>query len=109
MTSQRDKEGYLRIDHRDSPGFTEEEAIAAGRSCLIGQPRLFEAPTFTCSHCTRVVIMNPQRERSRAYCPKCDHLICDWCEAERVRTGVCRPFNQVIDEHLRKASVLITP
>lgn len=58
---------------------------------------MLEAATSTCSHCQRQVIRNPSRVRDRHYCPKCDHYICDDCERDRVDTGVCRPFAQVLD------------
>lgn len=103
--SKRDREGYLLIDHRDSPGFTDAESIAAGRGLMpVGRGSRLEAPTMSCSHCQRIVVMNPDRVRARAYCPKCDHYVCDWCEAERVRTGVCKPFKQVIDEFINAAA-----
>ncbi len=104
MFSKRELEGYVKIDHSDSPGLTPEQARAAGRSGLagvIGAGQVFEAPTITCSHCQRVVILNPGRGRTRGYCPKCDHYLCDWCEAARVRTGICKPFSQVIEENIK--------
>lgn len=105
MLSRRELEGYLRIDHSNSPGFTAEEAIAGGRSSIgLRGGTVFESATITCSHCQRVVVLNPDRSRSRGYCPKCDHYVCDWCENERIRTGVCKPFKQVIDEVLTKAA-----
>lgn len=75
----KQREGYLLVDNRNS-----------------GQGML-EAATLTCSHCQRQVVRNPSRIRDRAYCPKCDHYICDDCEATRVATGVCRTFTQVLD------------
>lgn len=98
---QSDNEGYLLIDHRDSPGLTAKQAVTAGRASImphVAKGRRFEGATLTCSHCERIVIKNLDRARQRAYCPKCNHFICDWCEAERVRTGQCKPFKQVIDE-----------
>lgn len=79
----------------------------AGEELPVGRNKVFEAATNTCSHCQRIVIRNPARERPRAYCPKCDHFICDWCEAERVRTGVCRPWKKVIDEFVSTGKAII--
>ncbi len=73
------------VDHRASPGL----------GTLIG---LFEAPTYTCSHCQRVVILNPSRTRERGYCPKCDHYVCDACNLDRVTTGVCKTFKEFVAE-----------
>lgn len=103
IRNKRDLEGYVRIDHTESPGFSRETAAAAGRGKLgdlVGAGKLFEGATFSCSHCARVVIINPGRTRARGYCPKCDRHVCDWCEAERVSTMMCRPVSQVIDEFM---------
>ncbi len=87
MSSLTRHEGVLLRDDRCSGGRLVEQAIA------------------TCSHCQRGVVMNPQRVRARAWCPKCDAYVCDWCEAERARTGTCRPMAQVFDE-LQNEAVL---
>ena len=79
------------LDHRDSPGLPTE--LPPGMGC-----GLFEAPTVTCSHCQVVVIVNPLRNRDRAYCQKCDHYICDVCGKALQVTGICRPFKQVIED-----------
>lgn len=110
MFSKRELEGYLEIDHRDSPGFTEAEARAGrfGKTMPVGS-KLIQRSTITCSHCERIVILNPDRTRSRAYCPKCDHYLCDECEVTRVVTGVCKPFKQVIDEFIDDVAKGRTP
>jgi hypothetical protein len=97
MFSKRELEGYMMIDHRNSPGI-ENASIPIGRG------RFFQSPTINCSHCERMVVLNPDRSRSRGYCPKCDKYVCDSCEAERVRSGVCRPFKQVIEEFMDNAA-----
>lgn len=99
MSSLRNHEGYLLIDHRNSPGVPDDIAVATGLPIGAGQ-LMFEAPTYTCKHCQRIVVMNPDRKRERAYCRGCDHLICDPCGAERARTLKCRTFEQVIDQLL---------
>lgn len=105
MFSKRSLENYLEIDHRESPGFTPKEAMAAGLPGLpLGRGMHFKSATIHCSHCTAEVILNPDRSRSRGYCPKCDKYLCDFCEAERVATGVCRPFQQVIDEFMEQVA-----
>ena len=90
----------LLLERRDLP---DELVRAAGLPVGAGQG-MFEAPTITCSHCQRVVVLNPLRTRDRGYCPKCDHYLCDSCEAVRVQTGTCRTFNQVITEAQEQAS-----
>lgn len=60
---------------------------------------VFESATVTCSHCQRQVVLNPDRTRERGYCPKCDHYVCDACEAIRVAAGgECKTFKQIMDE-----------
>ncbi len=109
MFSHRELEGYLLIDHKAGEGITPEQAAAANRKTgnpVIPVPRgmKFESATITCSHCQAMVVLNPKRDRSRGYCPKCDRYVCDFCESERVRTGICRPFKQGMEEYLEKIS-----
>jgi hypothetical protein len=104
MFSKRELEGYLEIDHRDSPGLTEAQALAARVPYLAFKAgSKFQSATITCSHCQRIVVLNPLRIRDRHYCGKCDKYICDWCEMERMQTGVCKPYSQKIAEHLEAA------
>ena len=89
------KEGYLIIDHRASPGLTAEQAMAMGLDPkLMGEGKLMEAATLTCNHCFSVSIRNPLRTRERGHCRKCDSYICDnpACHVE------CNPFNAQLDK-----------
>lgn len=101
MKSKRSNEGYLFVDHRNSPGLTEAQTVAAGRPATAARG-LFEAPTYTCSHCQYVVVMNPNRQRERAYCSKCDHYVCDGCGALKAMTGACLPMEKVFDEAMEQ-------
>lgn len=107
MSSLRRHEGYLLIDNRDSPGVSDELMQSMGVDMPKGAGKgLFEAPTLTCSHCQVVVVLEPRRTRARGYCPKCDHYVCDRCEAVRVATGgACKPFKQIIDEAQETAAL----
>lgn len=89
MFSKRELEGYLRVDHRESPGLDMP---------LVGRNTLFEAPTFSCPYCQRIVVINPKRNRERAYCRSLDRLICDFCATDRASGKTLKPFKQVIDE-----------
>jgi len=92
------------MDNRESPGVSDEQLRAVGPPLPIGAGRgMFEAPTVTCSHCQVVVVINPLRNRDRAYCAKCDHYICDTCGGVAAKTGICRSFKQIIDEVLETA------
>lgn len=99
MKSLRNHEGAFLLDHRHAAPVPDELVIAAGLPVGAGRG-LFEAPTYTCKHCQRVVVVNPLRNRERAYCRGCDHLLCDGCGAERARTGQCKTIDQKIDEFL---------
>lgn len=92
------------IDNRVSVGVPDELMMAGGLPAGSGRG-LFEAATYTCNHCGGVVVKNPDRQRPRGYCRKCDHMICDGCEATRARTFGCRPMQQVIDEVLTAAEL----
>lgn len=88
------------MNHKDSPGVSD---TLLNMPTLPGMPPgagrgMFEAPIIICSHCQTGLVINPLRTRDRAYCPKCDHYICDKCEGVRVQTGVCKTYRQFIDE-----------
>lgn len=100
--SQRQKEGYLMIDHRSTEGVSDALMRSVGLPPGAGKG-LFEIPTYTCSHCETIVAINPDRRRDRAYCTGCDHLICDNCGAIRARTLKCKTMKQVVDEILATA------
>lgn len=94
-TSKRRNEGYLLIDHRHSPGVSEELIRNSGLDVpIVGAGQTFESATITCSHCQAMVVLNPLRTRLRNYCAKCDHYICDnpGCNAE------CLPMRKVMDD-----------
>lgn len=82
--------GYLIVDHRNSPGISKEEAAAAG---VVSAPggTLLEMDTWTCAHCGAIVLKNPDRLRPREVCRKCMKVVCDnhvlWCE----------PFEKISD------------
>ena len=80
--------GYMLVDNRNAGDLPP------------GTVRFLEAPTYTCTHCQRVVVMNPERKRERYKCQGCNHMICDGCAAIRAAGGPCRTFSQVIDEYL---------
>ena len=101
MKTLRDQEGYFMMDHRHGAPVPDELIVQAGLPMGAGKG-LFEAPSFTCKHCQRVVILNPNRTRERSYCRGCDHLICDDCAAVKAKTLTCKTFDQVVDEILSK-------
>lgn len=100
--SKRSHEGILQIDHRDSPGLPAEMVHAAGLPVGAGRG-VFEAPSYTCSHCCRVVVLNPLRTRDREYCSGCNRYICDQCGAIKAATGECVTFAEIVDQHIEAA------
>lgn len=66
--------------------------------------QVFEADTYTCTHCQTVVIMNPERKRERYKCRGCDHHICDPCAALRAAGAPCKTFRQFADEVMTTAA-----
>ena len=96
--SKRSQEGYLLIDNRYGDGIENRQSdvpeLQAGA--------VFESATVTCSHCQRIVVLNPNRTRERAWCRKCDNYVCDGC-AGAAALGKCKTFEQIIDEHLTEA------
>lgn len=85
--------GHIEIDHR-----------AVDAPLPPGVPRYFEAHTYTCTHCQRVVVMNPARTRERYKCSGCNHHVCDDCAALRHQGAACRTFAQVVDEARERAA-----
>ena len=99
MSSLRDKEGYLLIDHRASPGLTPEQAKAFGYDpAQVGEGKILETATATCSHCQKIVLLNQARTRERAVCLKCYNYVCDGCALAAAHGESCRPWAQVIEE-----------
>lgn len=92
-TKQSTHTGYLLIDHRDSPGVSEDFAQASGKDVIaVPGGTTLEADTYTCPHCNALVVKNPDRTRERAVCRKCMQVVCDSC------VGECVPFAKVLDE-----------
>ena len=97
----KQREGYLLIDHRASPGIPEDLAVAANLPPqYLREGKILELATLTCSHCKIPQIKNPLRTRERASCPKCFKYLCDLCGMAYQQTFVCRPWDQVVDDVL---------
>lgn len=58
-----------------------------------------ENDTFTCGHCGAVVFVKPAADPASygGWCGGCSKLICQRCEAEKVRTLKCRPIEQWLE------------
>src|SRR5690348_9464159 len=99
MISRR--EGYLLIDHQASPGIPAD--LAGALHQFVGEGKVLEAATLTCSHCKCVVMKNPLRMRERPFCRKCMHYICDICEAASYRADYTHEsFDKVVDQTINR-------
>jgi hypothetical protein len=94
--------GYLMVDHRASPGLTEEAARQVGYDpALCREGKLFETDTMTCAHCKCAVVKNPLRQRERPHCSKCNHYVCDLCAAQMSHPDYSHtPFEKLVDASL---------
>ena len=101
--SKRSKEGYLMIDNRAAYMPVPEDMLRQSNLPVQAGKGLYEAPTYTCSHCQYVVIMNPLRTRDREYCRGCDSYICDGCGALKKQGAPCKTYAQIVDEQLNAA------
>lgn len=96
--------GYLMVDHRASPGLSEQEAIYAGYDPKFsGEGKVYEADTMTCAHCKNVIVKNPLRTRDRPHCHQCDHYICDVCAVKAKTESVHMPFSKFLDLTITQA------
>jgi hypothetical protein len=105
MMAQR--EGYLMIDHRASPGIPEDVAVRIGMDPKqVAEGKLFETATLTCCHCKGTVLRNVWRTRPRYDCPKCGHkYLCDGCAAAtRMPDYDHTPFEKLVDDTLNAAA-----
>ena len=98
--SKRSLEGEFIIDHRASPGLTREQ-VGGFDAPVVGEGEVFESPIITCSHCQATVVLNPDRSRSRGWCPKCDKYLCDECEYKRTIDFECRELARRLDSYQR--------
>ncbi len=108
--SKRSHEGVIMLDHRYSPGISDQALHNANKTSNAKLPigagtGMFEAATFSCSHCPNVVYIHPLRNRPRGYCRKCDHYICDSCNAKYAMNFVCLTYKQQVDA-LQEANFL---
>jgi hypothetical protein len=99
------REGYLFVDHRASPGFDdtpEGRAMARRMGGRAGQ-KLIENATLTCCHCKTVVIKNPFRTRERNVCYKCGcRYVCDFCAFKMQKPDyVHAPMEKIVEEALK--------
>lgn len=102
----RTREGYLMVDHRASPGLSEDFARRAGYDpALVREGKVLEADILQCRHCPRPEMKkNPFRTRERGHCFKCNSYVCDFCALEMTKSDyIHRPFVKLIDDTMESA------
>jgi len=109
VPSLRRQEGYLSVDHRDSPGLPRGFGFVPGKPLPPSAPKgvHVESPTYTCAHCGAIVWMDPLRTRPHEYCARCDHYVCPTpaCSLD------CRPLMKLLEQFDKAApnTVLVGP
>jgi phage terminase large subunit GpA-like protein len=79
---KRDGEGELELDHTSSPGLPPGAAIRRGfEPGDVAEGTVHRVGTMYCPHCGSHVVLNPERQRARNTCMKCNSYICDNCAA----------------------------
>ncbi len=76
---------------RNQMGVLEMEGCDLDGRPIIGKA---EYPTYTCAHCSKVVVMRPDRERPRTMCYQCGQWI---CESSEVCSAGCTPLIPLAD------------
>lgn len=99
MRTKRSQEGYVLIDHRNSPGITPE-FVRDNRldAPVVGAGQTFESAMVVCHVCGGDVILNPLRTRDRHWCYAHDAYTCDHCTTAVRARGRCVPLKQIMAE-----------
>lgn len=68
----------------------------------IGEPfgKTRKVPCYSCGHCSRVVVMRPNRTRERKRCSSCGKLI---CEKTDICSNHCTPIHEMARDHFENA------
>ena len=94
------REGYLLVDHRASPGLPEDMARRMGGK---SGSNVIEQATLTCCHCRAVVLKNPFRQRERSNCAQCGfRYLCDLCAGKTREAGYVHMSCEAIVEKALK-------
>jgi hypothetical protein len=99
MRTKRSDEAVILIDHRNSPGISQE-FVQRNRLDVpaVGAGQVFESAITVCHSCGGDVILNPNRSRDREWCMVHDAYLCDRCALRRKLTGSCIPLRQKLVE-----------
>lgn len=99
MRSKRSDEAYILIDHRNSPGISQEFIASHGLNApAVGSGEVLESAIVVCHGCGADVILNPNRSRPREWCMQHDAYLCDRCALMRKLTGSCIPLKKRLSD-----------
>jgi hypothetical protein len=95
LRTKRSNEAYLLIDHRNSPGISQE-FVAKNHLDVpaVGAGQVFESAITVCHACGGDIILNPNRTREREWCMEHDAYLCDGCALRRKLAGTCVPLQK---------------
>lgn len=95
MRTKRSNEAYILIDHRNSPGISQEFVRANNLDIpAVSAGTQLESAMIVCGHCGTDVILNPNRSREREWCWNCDKYICDGCGVLKKLGEACSPLEK---------------
>lgn len=88
MRSKRNQEGYLLIDHTNSPGVSQAFAQAHNLPVGVMGGRMMESALQVCHICGGDIVLGGDRSKMMAYCQRHDRYSCDNCVKTEHETGV---------------------
>lgn len=59
-------------------------------------------PTYTCGHCSMVIVLRPDRVRERKRCFSCFRTI---CEKSEICNAACTPLHAMARDHFEGAGI----
>lgn len=59
-------------------------------------------PTYTCGHCSKVIVLRPDRVRERKRCFSCFRTI---CEKSEICNAACTPLHAMARDHFEGAGI----
>jgi hypothetical protein len=54
-------------------------------------------PTYTCGHCSNIIVIRPDRTRDRKRCYSCQRVI---CEKKQICQESCTPLTELAKDHM---------
>src|SRR5690242_19633117 len=74
-TIPKGAKSYFFLDNSNSP-VAVTQTLPTGEVLTVAPGEVVEMAALTCSHCSVVVVLNPQRTRERKWCRRCGGYLC---------------------------------